>query len=181
MSRIGKLPVTAPKGVDVKVDGRTVTIKGPKGTLTNSFNDQLVVEVKDGVIVVKRSSDEKNVRALHGLTRALINNMVIGVTQGYQKTLEIVGVGYRAQQTGKNVSLQVGYSRPIEVIPPAGVELKVEGQNRIHVTGPDKQAVGLWAAKIRRIRPPDLYKGKGIRYAREQVHLKPGKGGKKGA
>ncbi len=181
MSRIGKLPVTAPKGVDVKVDGHTVTIKGPKGTLTNSFNDKLAVEVKDSVIVVKRSSDEKNVRALHGLTRAQINNMVIGVTQGYQKTLEIVGVGYRAQQTGKNVSLQVGYSRPIEVIPPAGVEFKVEGQNRIHVTGSDKQAVGLWAAKIRRIRPPDLYKGKGIRYAREEVHLKPGKGGKKGA
>jgi len=181
MSRIGKLPVAAPKGIDVKVDGQSVTIKGPKGTLTNSFDSALKVAVKDGVITVTRSSDEKNVRALHGLTRATINNMVIGVTQGYQKTLEIVGVGYRAAQAGKGISLQVGFSRPIEVTAPAGVDLKVEGQNRIHISGPDKQAVGLWAAKIRRIRPPDLYKGKGIRYAREEVHLKPGKGGKKGA
>lgn len=181
MSRIGKKPVPVPSGVQITVSGATVTAKGPKGTLTRTFNPKLKIDHKGAQVIVTRPDEEKETRAMHGLTRTLVNNMLIGVSQGYQKSLEIVGVGYRAAQQGPGISLQVGYSRPIEVAPPAGVQLQVEGQNRIHVRGPEKEAVGLTAAKIRRIRPPNRYKGKGIRYVGEVVILKPGKGGRKTA
>ena len=156
-----------------------MTAKGPKGTLTRAFTPKLTIEQKGAEVIVTRSDEEKDTRAMHGLTRTLINNMLIGVSQGYQKSLEIVGVGYRAAQQGQGISLQVGYSRPIEVPAPAGIQLQVEGQNRIHVRGSEKDVVGLTAAKIRRIRPPNRYKGKGIRYVGEVVILKPGKGGRK--
>lgn len=176
MSRIGKMPITPPKSVSVTVDGNTVTIKGPRGELKRTIDPLLNVAYKDGSITIGRQNDEKQARQLHGLTRTLVNNMVIGVTDGYQKTLDIVGVGYRVAAQGKNIALQVGYSKPKVVEPMSGVLFAVEGQNRIHVRGSDKDAVGLMAAKVRRVRPPDLYKGKGIRYAGEVVRLKAGKG-----
>ena len=176
MSRIGKSPITPPQGVTVTVAGKSISIKGPKGELTRTVDPLLAVAYKDGTISITRENDEKAARQLHGLTRTLVNNMVIGVTAGYQKTLDIVGVGYRVAAQGKNIALQVGYSKPKVVEPLAGIQLAVEGQNRIHVRGPNKDTVGLMAAKIRRVRPPDLYKGKGIRYAGEVVRLKPGKG-----
>lgn len=179
MSRVGKLPVPIPAGVNVEVDGSVVKTKGPKGELSREFSDLVVIEQRDGTIVVTRKNDEKAARSLHGLTRSLINNMVIGVSEGYQRSLDIVGVGYRASQQGPGVQLQVGLSHQVYVEPLPGIELEVEGQTRIHVRGAEKEIVGLMAAKIRKLRPPDRYKGKGIRYAGENVKLKPGKGGKK--
>ncbi|MCS7207739.1 MAG: 50S ribosomal protein L6 [Dehalococcoidia bacterium] len=176
MSRVGRRPVPIPKGVQVTVEpGNRVTVKGPLGTLTHTFSPRLTIQVRDGAIVVERASDDGRDRALHGLTRAVLHNMVIGVTQGYQKALEITGVGYRAELRGSTLVLQVGMSYRPEVVPPPGVKLAVEGGNRIVVSGIDKQVVGQVAASIRAIRPADPYKGKGIRYAGEVISLKPGK------
>ena len=181
MSRIGRMPIAVPKGVEVKLDGSTVAVKGPKGALTKVMHPEMTIQMKDGVITISRPSDEKSHKALHGLTRTLVSNMVVGVSTGFQRTLEIVGVGYRAQKQGEKLVLNVGMSVPVEVPQPKGITFNVEGNNRVHVVGPDKELVGLWAAKLRMIRPPDPYKGKGIRYAKEVVRLKPGKSGKKGA
>ena len=179
MSRVGKVPVTIPAGVDVKVDGATLTAEGPKGEISRTFSDLIVIEQQGSTVVVTRKNDGKEARSLHGLTRSLINNMVVGVSEGFQRSLDIVGVGYRASQQGPDIQLQVGLSHQVQVRPLPGNELEVEGQTRIHVRGPEKDIVGLQAAKIRKVRPPDAYKGKGIRYAGESVKLKPGKGGKK--
>lgn len=175
MSRIGKQPIPIPNGVTITVRDQDVTVKGPKGTLSQSFSPSLSVEVQDGKIVVTRSSDEKQVKALHGLTRQLVNNMVTGVTQGFQKSLELVGVGYRAQEAGKKLSVTVGFSHPVEVDPLEGVTFSVEANTKVNVMGNDKQKVGETAARIRAIRPPNVYTGKGIRYAGEQVRRKAGK------
>jgi len=179
MSRIGKKPLPIPTGVQVTVNGAAVTVKGPRGELTRAFDPSMRIERQDSALVVHRPDDEKRSRAMHGLTRTLIQNMLVGVTAGYQKSLEIVGVGYRATQQGTKVLLQVGYSKPVEVEPPAGIQLQVEGQNRVHVRGIEKEKVGLIAANIRKVRPPNRYKGKGIRYVGEVVQLKPGKGAAK--
>ncbi|MBI4201040.1 MAG: 50S ribosomal protein L6 [Chloroflexi bacterium] len=175
MSRIGKKPIPLPKGVTVSVEAGVVLVKGPKGAMSQPVSRGISVGTTDGQIVVTRSSNEREARALHGLTRALVANMVVGVADGFQKTLEIVGVGYRAQESGKGVVLQVGYAQPKEVQPMEGVTLAVEGVNRVHVRGIDRQRVGEMAARIRAIRPPNAYTGKGIRYQDEQVRLKPGK------
>jgi large subunit ribosomal protein L6 len=175
MSRIGKMPIPIPNGVDISIDGQRVTVKGPRGELTHVVHPRISFEVANLEIAITRSSDVPNDRALHGLTRALLSNMVNGVNEGYQKNLELVGVGYRAQQNGDDVVLQVGFSHPVDVVAPAGVALTVEGNNRIHVEGVDKQSVGEIAARIRRIRPPNKYTGKGIRYSGEQIRLRPGK------
>lgn len=179
MSRIGKLPVAIPQGVDVKLNGNVVTVKGPKGTLEREFNKDINVEVKDGSIVVTRPSDQKEHRALHGLTRALINNMVIGVHEGFKKTLEINGVGYRAQKQGKKVVLSLGYSHPVEIEEIDGITLDLPNANTIVVNGIDKEKVGQFAAVIRTKREPEPYKGKGIKYADEVLLRKEGKAGKK--
>ncbi|MBI2866781.1 MAG: 50S ribosomal protein L6 [Chloroflexi bacterium] len=175
MSRIGKAPITLPKGVTAEVQGNRVKIKGPKGELSLDTVGTIAVQQKDGVLTVTRQNDEKKQRALHGLTRALLSNMAHGVAQGYQRTLDIVGVGYRAQKTGRKLVLNVGYTHPVEMEPPSGVEFDVEGQNRVHVKGIDKALVGQIAAKVRKVKPPDPYKGKGIRYAGERVRIKAGK------
>ncbi len=175
MSRIGNKPVPVPKGVQVTVAPGAITVKGPKGSLTQNVHADMALAVKDGNVVVSRPSDAKQHKALHGLTRALINNMMVGVTAGYQKTLEVMGVGYRAQQQGKGVLLNVGLTHTVEIAPLQDVEIQVEGQNRIHVRGTDKQRVGETAATIRRVRPPNAYKEKGIKYADERIKLKPGK------
>ncbi len=175
MSRIGNMPVTLPSGVDVDIKGNDVTVKGAQGTLSYSFHPDMAIERSNGAVVVRRPSDEGQHRALHGLTRSLIANMVTGVSQGFSKSLELVGVGYRVQQSGRGITLNVMYSHPVEIQPPDGVTLQVEGNNRIHVRGIDKQKVGQLAAQIRKVRPPNIYTGKGIRYAGEQVRLKPGK------
>ena len=180
MSRIGKLPVPVPSGVDVQIDGNVVTVKGPKGTLSHTVAAPITVEKGDGVLDVKRPDDERNSRSLHGLTRTLVNNMVVGVTDGYRKGLEIVGVGYRAQKTGDKLVLALGYSHPIEIDPPAGISFEVENPTRLAVVGIDKELVGQMAAKIRATRKPEPYKGKGVRYAGEQVRRKAGKAGKIG-
>lgn len=179
MSRIGKLPVEIPAGVDVKLNGQEVTVKGPKGTLTQVFHPDMIIEREGNVIVVKRPSDQKKHKALHGLTRSLIKNMVVGVTDGYSKTLEINGVGYRAQKQGKKLLLTLGLSHPIEIEEPAGITIEVLAQNQIIVKGIDKQAVGEIAAKIREKRPPEPYKGKGIKYSDEVILRKEGKTGAK--
>ncbi|MCL0102256.1 50S ribosomal protein L6 [Dehalococcoidia bacterium] len=179
MSRVGKKPIPIPNGVSVDIKGTTVTTSGPKGELSRTVAEILKVEHQDNELIVTRPNDEKRSKAMHGLTRSLINNMVVGVSEGYQRSLEIVGVGYRATQQGGGISLQVGYSGPIDISPLPGVELEVEGQNRIHVRGTQKELVGQMAAQIRKIRPPDRYKGKGVRYVGETVQLKPGKGGRK--
>ena len=178
MSRVGRLPIGIPAGVEVKVSGPVVRVAGPKGTLERSVHQAMRVAVDDGKIVVSRQSEDRFHRALHGLTRALIANMVQGVTKGYQVELEIQGVGYRAVKQGANLTLQVGFSHPVEIRPPAGVQLEVPAPNRIVVSGSDKEAVGQTAASIRAIREPDPYKGKGIRYLGERVRRKPGKAGK---
>ncbi|MBI4310415.1 MAG: 50S ribosomal protein L6 [Chloroflexi bacterium] len=175
MSRIGKQPVPIPPGVTVNVQGQTVTVKGPKGTLTQSFNEDMSIAVEGGRIVVSRPSDEKRHKALHGLTRTLVSNMVTGVTQGFTKNLELIGVGYRAQEAGKKLSVSVGYSHPIEVDALEGISFAVEANTRISVIGTDKQKVGQTAARIRAIRPPNVYTGKGIKYAGETVRRKAGK------
>lgn len=179
MSRVGKVPIPVPSGVEVKIVGSTVTVKGPKGELTKTFDPILSIDQEGNEVRVTRPNDEKKARSLHGLTRSLINNMVIGVTEGYQRTLDIVGIGYRATQQGPNITLQVGLSHLVEIVPPPGIELEAEGQTRIQVRGIEKDVVGQTAAKIRKVRRPDRYKGKGIRYAGENVRLKPGKGAKR--
>jgi large subunit ribosomal protein L6 len=178
MSRIGRLPVVVPGGVDVTIDGRDVTVNGPKGTLRHTVAAPIDVTRDDGVIRVTRPNDEGKVRALHGLSRSLIANMVIGVTEGYRKTLEIVGVGYRVQARGANLEFSLGYSHSVTVIPPDGITFRVEAPTRFVVEGIDKQQVGEVAANIRKLRKPDPYKGKGVRYQGEQIRRKVGKAGK---
>ncbi|MCH8061081.1 MAG: 50S ribosomal protein L6 [Chloroflexi bacterium] len=175
MSRVGYKPITVPSGVEVTIDGNDVTVKGSQGTLSQTFNPDMKVVQENNVLTVSRPSDEAPHRALHGLTRSLLANMVIGVSEGFSKSLELVGVGYRTQQSGKGLTLSVMYSHTVDVQPLDGVTLEVEGNNRIHVRGIDKQKVGQQAAEIRKVRPPNVYTGKGIRYAGEQVKLKPGK------
>ena len=174
-SRIGRKPIAIPVGVDIQVGYGEITAKGPKGTLTQRYHPEVKVQVQDGTVVVERFSDKKFHHALHGLTRSLIANAITGVTEGYSKTLELMGVGYRVQQAGDGIILSVGYSHPVEIHPPEGVILQVEGNNRVHVRGIDKQKVGALAAQVRKARPPNPYKEKGIRYQGEVLHLKPGK------
>ena len=181
MSRIGRLPVTVPKGVDVKIDGRTVRLKGPKGELAWTHHENVSVTRDDGTLVVARKNDEKATRALHGLTRALIANMVTGVTTGYARDLEISGTGYRAAVQGKKLNLSLGFSHPVEIEPPPGITFLAETPTKLRVSGIDKQAVGEMAAKIRSLRVPDPYKAKGIKYAEERIRRKAGKAGKVGA
>jgi len=180
MSRIGKLPIEVPAGVELKLeDGNLVTVKGPKGTLSRKLAPDMNIALEDGTLTVSRPSELKRHKALHGLTRTLINNMVVGVTQGYSKTLDIVGVGYRAAKSGDTLTLTLGYSHPVEMKDPAGVTSTLEGQNKIIVSGIDKEKVGQYAAEIREKRPPEPYKGKGVRYSDERVRRKVGKTGKK--
>ncbi len=179
MSRIGKLPVPVPSGVDVQVQSNTITVKGPKGTLSHVVVDPLTIEQSDGALEIKRPDDQRQSRALHGLTRTLVNNMVVGVTDGYEKKLEIVGVGYRVLSKGPTqLEFQLGYSHPITFNAPDGITFSVEGPTRLGVQGIDKQLVGEVAANIRKLRKPEPYKGKGVRYAGEQVRRKVGKAGK---
>ncbi|GLH65592.1 50S ribosomal protein L6 [Parageobacillus sp. G301] len=178
MSRVGKKPIEIPSGVTVTVNGNTVTVKGPKGELTRTFHPDMTIKVEDNVITVTRPSDEKHHRALHGTTRSLLANMVEGVSKGYEKALELVGVGYRAAKQGKKLVLNVGFSHPVEIEPEEGLEIEVPSQTKIVVKGADKQRVGELAANIRAVRPPEPYKGKGIRYEGEVVRLKEGKTGK---
>ncbi|MBE6812617.1 MAG: 50S ribosomal protein L6 [Ruminococcaceae bacterium] len=180
MSRIGRKPITVPAGVDVTIDGSAVTVKGPKGTLSGTFNSNMSIELDAGVITVSRPNDEKENRALHGLTRTLISNMVEGVSTGFKKELEIVGVGYRAAMDGKSIVLTVGYSHTVKMDPPEGVTIEVPAPNKIVVSGSDKQVVGQFACEIRAVRPPEPYKGKGIKYVDEVVRRKEGKSGKGG-
>ena len=180
MSRIGRKPITVPAGVEVTIDGSAVTVKGPKGTLSGTFNSNMTI-VKDGdVINVTRPNDEKENRSLHGLTRTLIANMVEGVSNGYSKTLDIVGIGYRASMQGKDVVLSVGYSHTVTIAAPEGITIACPSPNQVVVSGADKQMVGQIAAEIRGVRPPEPYKGKGIRYSDEHVRRKEGKAGKGG-
>jgi large subunit ribosomal protein L6 len=181
MSRIGRLPVAVPTGVDVAVDGRTVKVTGPKGELSRTFHVLVEVAREDGRVVVRRRDDSQTARALHGLTRTLVANMVHGVTEGYHKDLEISGTGYRAQLVGKKLQLALGYSHPIEVEPPSGISFTAETPQRIRVSGIDKEVVGETAAKIRAMRVPDPYKAKGVKYAGEVIRRKAGKAGKVGA
>ena len=178
MSRVGKSPISVPGGVEVAIDGNEVTVKGPKGTLSRTFPDRIGFTLEDGVLIVSRGDDERESKALHGLSRALLANMVEGVSAGFTRELQTVGVGYRAEKAGDKLTLRLGFSHPVEVSPLPGVSLDVEGANRIKVSGISKEVVGEMAAEIRAIRPPDAYKGKGIRYSGEIVHLKPGKAGK---
>jgi len=177
MSRIGKSPIELPSGVEVKVSGAIVTVKGPKGSLTQEIQPSISVAIEDGTVTVSRKSDERQVRALHGLTRSLINNMVIGVTEGYSKELTAVGVGYRAALKGNQLDLQVGFSHPVSIEAPDGIAFDVPEPTKIIVSGIDKQMVGQVAANIRAVRPPEPYKGKGIRYSDEHVRRKAGKAG----
>ena len=179
MSRIGRMPVEVPQGVDVKVKGSHVRVKGPKGELEHTFPAAMKIKLQDGQITVTRPSDERTHRALHGMTRALINNMVTGVSQGFEKVLEVNGVGYRAELSGNNLVLNVGYSHPVEVEPPDGITFDVDTRARqIKVQGYDKAVVGQVAADIRKVRPPEPYKGKGIKYLDERIRRKAGKAGK---
>jgi len=175
MSRIGKLPIPVPPGVKVDIKSGEVAVKGPKGELVQSFPPDISVTLKDDELIVSRPSDEKRHRALHGLVRSLVANMVTGVDKGFEKELNIVGAGYRAQKVDDKLVLQVGYSHTVEILAPTGISWMLEGANRIRVQGIDKQLVGEAAAKVRAVRPPDRYKGKGIRYAGESIRLKPGK------
>jgi large subunit ribosomal protein L6 len=179
MSRIGRLPITVPGGVEIAIDGQTVNVKGPKGSLSHTVAAPITVERdEDGVLRVQRPNDERQNRALHGLSRTLIANMITGVTEGYTKTLEIVGVGYRVQARGSDLEFALGFSHPVPVKAPEGISFAVESPTRLRVTGIDKQLVGEVAAKIRKIRKPDPYKGKGVRYQGEVVKRKVGKTGK---
>ncbi|AIF50138.1 50S ribosomal protein L6 [Pelosinus sp. UFO1] len=181
MSRIGRMPIAIPAGVTVTIgEGNLVSVKGPKGELTRAIHKDMILELEDNTLVVKRPSDEKQHRSLHGLTRTLLSNMVTGVTQGFTKTLEIVGVGYRAAKVGNKVALTLGFSHPLEVEPPTGMSLDVPAPNRIVVSGINKEDVGALAAKIRKYRQPEPYKGKGVRYEGEVVRRKVGKAGGKG-
>ena len=178
MSRIGKQPVTVPAGVEVKIDGHVVTVKGAKGELTREFNPMLTISQEGSEIIVTRPDDSREARSLHGLTRTLIHNMVIGVSEGYSKKLELVGVGYRAALKGKNLEMQLGYSHPVVVEPPEGIEFEVPTQTEILVKGISKERVGQVAADVRKWRAPDPYKGKGIRYSGERIRRKLGKAAK---
>jgi large subunit ribosomal protein L6 len=179
MSRIGRLPIPVPSGVDVTIDGRTISVKGPKGALSHTVTEPITVERgEDGVLNVQRPDDERQSRALHGLSRTLIANMITGVTQGYSKTLEIVGVGYRVQARGSDLEFALGFSHPVPVKAPEGITFTVEAPTRFRVEGIDKQQVGEVAANIRKLRKPDPYKGKGVRYQGEVVRRKVGKTGK---
>ena len=179
MSRIGRKPITLPKGVEVKIEGAEVMVKGAKGSLRFDVLPEITVEMKDSEIHVSRVNDEKRNRAAHGMTRAILSNMVVGVSQGFERVLEIIGVGYRAQMQGNNLVMSLGFSHPVEVTPPAGIELAVDGPTKVIVRGIDKQLVGQVAANIRGYRPPEPYKGKGIRYLDEFVIRKAGKAGGK--
>lgn len=179
MSRIGKKPIAVPAGVTVQIGEDEIVVKGKGGELSQPYNTDITIREQDGQIIVERPSDQKDHRALHGLYRALIANMVVGVSEGYTRTLELVG--YRVQAQGQGLNLQIGYSHQVVVEPMDGVTFEVEGNNRIHVRGINKQTVGEQAAQIRRLRPPDAYKGKGIRYQGEQIRLKAGKSGARGA
>jgi large subunit ribosomal protein L6 len=178
MSRIGRLPIPIPSGVDVAIDGQAVSVKGPKGALNLTIAEPISVVQEDGIIRVTRPNDEGKVRALHGLSRTLIYNMVAGVTQGYSKTLEIVGVGYRVQAKGKDLEFSLGFSHPVLITPPEGITFRVEVPTRFVVEGIDKQLVGETAARIRKLRKPDPYKAKGVRYQGEVIRRKVGKAGK---
>lgn len=180
MSRVGRQPIPLAQGVTVTIDDERVTVTGPKGTLSRPRLPGIEITQQDGQLVVTRTDDEKQQRAMHGLMRTLVANMVTGVSAGFTKTLEIQGVGYRAQKQGNNLVLALGFSHPVEVTPPAGIEFAVEGTNRVHVSGIDKELVGQVAANIRKIRPPEPYKGKGVRYQGEVVRRKAGKAGKGG-
>ncbi|MDR2356762.1 MAG: 50S ribosomal protein L6 [Oscillospiraceae bacterium] len=180
MSRIGKAPITLPQDVDVKVsDGNVVTVKGPKGTLTRTLNPEISVDINGRTVTVTRPGDEPRLRALHGLNRSLLGNMVVGVTEGYKKELEVNGVGYRASKEGKKLVMSLGYSHPVVVEESGGVTIDVPAPNRIVINGIDKQAVGQFAAEVRKKRPPEPYKGKGIKYADEVIRRKEGKTGAK--
>ena len=178
MSHIGRLPILIPQDVEVEINGNEVTVKGSRGQLARCFHPDISIALQDGKLTVTRPSDNRVHRALHGLTRSLLANMVEGVSKGFEKILEINGVGYRAQKVGDRLLLQVGYTNTIEFSPSRGVDVSVEGTNRVHVTGIDKEAVGHVAAKIRAIKPADHYKGKGIKYIDEKLRLKPGKSAK---
>ena len=179
MSRIGKLPVTVPSGVEVTIDGQQIKVKGPKGTLEHTIAEPITVERgEDGTLQVKRPNDERTSKALHGLTRTLVNKLVVGVTQGYEKKMEIHGVGYRVQAKGSDLEFALGYSHPVPVQAPDGISFEVQSPTKFVVRGIDKQKVGEVAANIRKLRKPDPYKGKGVRYEGEQIKLKVGKTGK---
>lgn len=179
MSRIGKAPIAVPNGVEVSIAGRTVSVKGPKGNLSREIPGEIVVRKEENTLLVERPNDERTNRALHGLTRTLVSNMVVGVTDGFAKELEIVGVGYRAEAQGQNLRLALGFSHPVIVEAPAGISFEIPAQTRVIVKGIDKELVGQVAANIRSIRKPEPYKGKGVRYAGERILRKAGKTGKK--
>ena len=178
MSRIGNKPITVPAGIDVAIDGQKITVKGPKGTLERTVNDNISIKLENGVIVVARPNDEKENRSLHGLTRTLINNMIEGVSNEFTKQLEINGVGYRAAKQGNKIVLTLGYSHPVEMVEPEGITYEVPNPNSIIVKGIDKELVGQMAAEIRSKRPPEVYRGKGIKYVDEHIRRKEGKTGK---
>ena len=178
MSRIGNKPITVPAGIDVAIDGQKITVKGPKGTLERTVNDNISIKLENGVIVVARPNDEKENRSLHGLTRTLINNMIEGVSNEFSKQLEINGVGYRAAKQGNKIVLTLGYSHPVEMVEPEGITYEVPNPNSIIVKGIDKELVGQMAAEIRSKRPPEVYRGKGIKYGDEHIRRKEGKTGK---
>ncbi len=180
MSRIGRMPVTVPSTVEVTIDGRHLTVTGPKGTLSRDLHPDITVSREDGQLVVTRPTEQKTHKQLHGLTRTLVNNMVVGVTDGYRKGLEITGVGYRASKNGEKLQLNLGYSHPIEIDPPQGISFEVENPTRLAVIGIDKELVGQVAARVRATRKPEPYKGKGVRYAGEVIRRKAGKAGKIG-
>ena len=178
MSRVGRLPIPLPKEVVVKIENGEVIVKGPKGELRRELGSDISISMEKNTLVVARANDERDVRARHGLMRALVFNMVTGVTKGYEKGIDIVGVGYKVQKTGDKVVFNVGYSHPVEVTPAAGISFAVEGTTKLKISGIDKEAVGLMAAKIKAIKPHDAYKGKGLRYTGEKIKLKAGKAGK---
>ena len=180
MSRIGRMPIAVPAGVDVKIDGNIVTVKGPKGTLTRTVNENITVALDDGVITVTRPNDQKENRSLHGLNRTLIANMIVGVSEGFKKELEINGIGYRAAKQGNDLVLNIGYSHNVVVPEIEGISIEVPSPNKIIISGPDKQKVGQFAAEVRGHRPPEPYKGKGIKYVDEVIRRKEGKAGKGG-
>lgn len=178
MSRIGRQPIAVPAGVDVKIDGSTVTVKGPKGTLTRTVHSNMQVEMADGAIVVTRPDDSNLNKSLHGLTRTLLHNMVVGVTEGFKKELEVNGVGYRVAKQGKDLVMNIGFSHQVTMPEPEGITIDVPAPNKIIISGADKQKVGQFAAEVREKRPPEPYKGKGIKYAEEHIRRKEGKAGK---
>lgn len=175
MSRVGRMPIKVPPEVEVTIRGGDVSVKGPKGELSRSFHPDMVISLQDSTLTVTRPSDSRVHRGLHGLTRSLLANMVDGVTKGFQRTLELSGVGYRAQSVGGRLVIQLGFSHPVEIVPPSQVSIAVEGTNRINIAGIDKELVGEVAAKIRAIKPPEPYKGKGVKYIEERIRRKAGK------